>query len=130
MGLGRRPDGARQITPRRTIIGLRVQTATPQGSGTEGDACMPGRKSEVNTVRSVLIFLVTVLLSPALGAAAFIPADDENILYTGRWDDSNPIEPWAYAKGTSVIAIFSGTSLSASISATTTDYLRIIIDGD
>lgn len=91
---------------------------------------MPGRKSEVNTVRSVLIFLVTVLLSPALGAAAFIPADDENILYTGRWDDSNPIEPWAYAKGTSVIAIFSGTSLSASISATTTDYLRIIIDGD
>jgi hypothetical protein len=91
---------------------------------------MPGRKSEVNTMRSVLIFLVTVLFSPALCAAAFILADDENILYTGRWDDSNPIEPWAYAKGTSVIAEFSGTGLSASISATTTDYLRVIIDDD
>ena len=81
-------------------------------------------------MRSVLVFLVTVLLSPALGAAAFISASDGNILYTGRWDDSNPVEPWAYAKGTSVIAGFSGTSLSARISATTTDYLRVIIDDD
>lgn len=81
-------------------------------------------------MRIVLIVLVAVLLSPALGAAAFIPASENYILYTGRWDDSNRAEPWAYAKGASVIAVFSGTSLSARISATSTDYLRIIIDGD
>jgi hypothetical protein len=81
-------------------------------------------------MRIMLVLLATALLSPALSAATFISSTDTRILYTGRWDQPNNVEPWAFAKGTSVIANFQGTSLAATISATTTDHMRIIIDDD
>jgi len=82
-------------------------------------------------MRYLLALLATILLSPLLSAAVVVPADDSRILYTGRWDRTNPSEPWAYAKGTSVQAKFNGTSLYAILSATTNDYIRInIIEDD
>jgi hypothetical protein len=74
-----------------------------------------------------LVFLI--LLSITVDAAQFIaPGPDDNIRYTGRWDRTNNGQPWAYAKGTSLIANFHGTGISATFSDTSTDYLRIIID--
>jgi hypothetical protein len=54
-------------------------------------------------------------------AAPVITPDDPSLLYTGRWDQSNTVQPWAYAKGTSIIANFAGTGLSATFSASSTD---------
>jgi lysophospholipase L1-like esterase len=79
-------------------------------------------------MRFTLSSLLLIILSTTLNAATFIPASDSHILYTGRWDNSSPAEPWAFAKGTSIMANFDGSNLSASITATTTDYLRVVID--
>ena len=75
-----------------------------------------------------LVFLI--LFSITVDAAQFIEPGNENIRYTGRWDQSNLSQPWAYAKGTSLIANFHGTGISATFSDTSTDYLRIIVDGE
>jgi lysophospholipase L1-like esterase len=75
------------------------------------------------------ILFVVLLWMPAQ-AATIIAPDDPGIRYTGRWDFSNSAEPWGYWIGTSIIAKFEGTSLSASFSAGNTDYLRVIVDGD
>jgi len=76
-----------------------------------------------------LFFLSVVFLATSADAAFFEP-DEVDIRLTGRWDQSNPAQPWAQAKGTSIIFQFSGSSLSGNFSASTTDYLRIIIDND
>ena len=81
-------------------------------------------------MRILLAFLATAVLSPALNAATFISADNNHFLYTGRWDSSNAAEPWAFAKGTSVMANFNGSSIVVRLSATTTDYVRFIINND
>ena len=73
-----------------------------------------------------LVFLI--LLSITVNAAQFIAPGNDNIRYTGRWDRTNQSQPWAYAKGTSLIANFHGNRISATFSDTSTDYLRIIID--
>ena len=52
------------------------------------------------------------------------------IAYTGRWDNSNTAAPWAFWKGASIIVNFQGTSIAADLSSTSTDYLRVIVDGD
>ena len=75
-----------------------------------------------------LILMGLIFLTASVDASVAVAPDDDNILYTGRWDQSNSVQPWAYAKGTSIIANFQGTSLSATFSASTTEYLRIIID--
>jgi len=76
-----------------------------------------------------LILLCVIFLTASVDASVAVAPDDANILYTGRWDQSNTSQPWARAKGTSIIANFQGTGLSATFSASTTEYLRIIIDG-
>lgn len=75
-----------------------------------------------------LIILSVIFLAASVNAATVVDPSDVNLQYTGRWDQSNPNQPWAYAKGTSIIAKFKGTDLSGTFSTTSTDYLRIIID--
>ena len=75
-----------------------------------------------------LILMGLIFLTASVDASVVVAPDDANILYTGRWDQSNASQPWARAKGTSIIAKFHGTSLSATFSASTTEYLRIFID--
>jgi lysophospholipase L1-like esterase len=78
--------------------------------------------------------LCTALLpvGTALPASAVDPSDPD-ILYTGRWADTNPSQPWSYWIGSSIIARFEGTSITATFSAgysSDLDYLRVIIDDD
>jgi hypothetical protein len=70
------------------------------------------------------------LLASYAQAAVTVDPADENISYTGRWDDSNISAPWAFWKGASIIVNFRGTSIAADLSSTSNDYLRVIVDGD
>lgn len=70
------------------------------------------------------------LLASSAQAAVTVDPDDMNISYTGRWDDSNISAPWAFWKGSSIIVNFEGTRIAADMSSSSTDYLRVIIDGD
>ena len=77
------------------------------------------------------IFTILIAILTGTGAAATaVPADDPGILYTGRWDQSDPSQPWAYAQGSSIIARFEGSSIAATLGAKQTDYLRVIVDDD
>jgi len=62
------------------------------------------------------------------GATTIAPSDP-NILYTGRWDQSNASQPWAQAQGSSIIVVFDGTSIGVTMT-TGSEYFRVIIDGD
>jgi len=73
--------------------------------------------------------LLIVLSTTAV--AVTIDPIDSNILYTGRWDFSNPSAPWCGWQGSSIIARFNGTGITATFdSGDTTEYFRIIIDDD
>jgi predicted branched-subunit amino acid permease len=66
---------------------------------------------------TLLLLCATVIFSVA-HAFNVSPVDpsDPFIRYTGRWDHSTPT-PWAYWIGSSIIANFTGTSISATLSA-------------
>jgi len=78
--------------------------------------------------RAMLTCLVFLAFS-AQAQVVVLPSD-ENITYTGRWDMTDLSAPWAYWKGSSIIARFNGPRISATFSAGNTDYFRVIIDGD
>ena len=82
-------------------------------------------------IKMRLIILILLFCSTATVQAAttIVPYNGE-IRYTGRWDHSAPLQPWAYWIGSSITAKFTGTSISATLSSGNTDYLRIIIDGN
>jgi hypothetical protein len=82
--------------------------------------------------RQIVLATLCTLFSLTGAAQAVTPVDpsNPNILYTGRWDDSNPSQPWSYWIGSSIIARFEGTSIAATFQAGNTDYFRIIIDDD
>ncbi|MBU8870206.1 MAG: T9SS type A sorting domain-containing protein [Gemmatimonadales bacterium] len=82
-------------------------------------------------VASILGFLAALVGSPQ--AAISIDPSDPNILYTGRWDSSNPSQPWSYWIGSSIIVEFEGVGIEASMGAGDSgrpDYLRVIVDDD
>jgi len=62
--------------------------------------------------------------------AAIISPADPYLQYIGRWDASNPAQPWAYAQGSSVIVSFTGTSLSATMMVSIGEFFRVIVDDD
>jgi hypothetical protein len=63
-----------------------------------------------------------------LTASVLIPADDPNILYTGRWDFSDPKAPSHSWPGVSVTARFEGTSVGVKLTDNFT-YFNVFIDG-
>jgi lysophospholipase L1-like esterase len=73
--------------------------------------------------------LLSALTAGVTSAATIDPADP-NLLYTGRWDDFDASRPWAQAKGSSLIARFEGTSFAVTLTTQSTEYYRIIVDGD
>ena len=75
------------------------------------------------------LFACLLLLVSSVQAAAIVDPTDANIAYTGRWEDSNASAPWAYWKGASIIVNFQGTSIAIDASSTSTDYLRVFVDG-
>lgn len=72
----------------------------------------------------------TLLWSPLALAGMTIAPDHPDIQYTGRWETSNPAQPWSYWIGSSLVAKFEGTSLTAIMQGGSTDYIRVIIDGN
>ena len=83
-------------------------------------------------MKRILARLVLLLITCSLtDAAVTIDPSDSHIQYTGRWDFSNPSAPWCGWQGSSIIARFHGTGITATFdSGDTTEYFRIIIDDD
>jgi lysophospholipase L1-like esterase len=75
----------------------------------------------------LVVFLIGFLFVTVVNATTVSPSDP-NLQFIGRWDWSDPPEPWAFAQGSSVIVSFTGSSISASFTFTETDYFRVIID--
>jgi lysophospholipase L1-like esterase len=59
-----------------------------------------------------------------------VDPSDPDILYTGRWNHANPSEPWAQAKGASIQVNFEGTSLAITMTTSSSEYYRVVLDGD
>ena len=60
-----------------------------------------------------------------------IAPSNPKIAYTGRWNFSNPAEPWCAWQGSSFVVAFRGTKLLADLnSGTVTEYFRIVVDGN
>ena len=89
--------------------------------------CRFPERGGIMKYRAMLIWLVFLAFSAQ--AVTVVPGN-LNISYTGRWDTSDSSAPWAYWKGSSIIANFEGSQISATFSAGSTDYFRVIIDGD
>lgn len=75
------------------------------------------------------MWILGLMMAP-WGMTAPVSPSDPNVQLTGRWDRSNPTQPWAFAQGSSVIVNFSGTSIAATIGVTEGDSFRVIIDDD
>ena len=83
-------------------------------------------KKVIDAALAICLFLLT---GSALAVNVIAPSD-ENVLYTGRWDFSNPTVPWAQAKASSIIVNFQGTGIAVDIDGGNSEYLRAIIDDD
>ncbi len=79
-------------------------------------------------VKRVICILIIVLVFTDSYAAVTIPANDPNILYTGRIDFTNPLAPVLSWSGSSVIANFQGTSIKATLNEMGGNYFYFIID--
>jgi len=80
-------------------------------------------------IKLLRLWLLGSLLVAGVQAANVSPSDP-NLQYVGRWDQSSPIQPWAYAQGSSVIASFTGTSVAATLDVSGGEYFRVILDDD
>ena len=78
--------------------------------------------------------VIPIMVFPALWvgavAAAMAPPTDPHIIYSGRWDLSNPQQPWAQAQGSSIIANFEGRTLIATFDSVPEEFVRVVIDDD
>lgn len=74
--------------------------------------------------------LLLLAASPSPQVVSISP-DDPVIQYTGRWDFSNPQEPWCAWQGSSFVVQFDGTDLAAVLNVgSSTEWFRVIVDGD
>jgi lysophospholipase L1-like esterase len=89
-----------------------------------------GTPSRGGALVVVALILSGALLLDGTARAETIDPSDPNLLYTGRWADSNPSEPWAQAQSSSVIAKFTGTSISVTMTTVSGEHFRVIVDGD
>ena len=79
-------------------------------------------------MKELIRILFVVLVSVDAYAAVTIPANDPNILYTGRIDFTNPLAPVLSWSGSSVIANFQGTSIKATLNEMGGNYFYSIVD--
>lgn len=80
-------------------------------------------------VKRFLSYLVLLLLTfSKAGAASIIHPNDPNILYTGRFDFTDPMAPVFGWPGTSIMANFQGTSIKATFDDGGSNYFYVIID--
>ena len=62
---------------------------------------------------SLGLWLFALLFAAGARASTSISPSHPDLQYIGRWQDSNPAQPWAQAQGSSFIASFTGTSIAA-----------------
>jgi hypothetical protein len=79
-------------------------------------------------MKRLTCFLFAILVFTDVYASVTIPANDANILYTGRIDFSNPLAPVLSWSGSSVIANFTGTSIKATLNEMGGNYFYFIVD--
>ena len=79
---------------------------------------------------SLGLWLFGLLFTAGAQASTSISPSDPNLRYIGRWQGSNPTQPWAQAQGSSLIASFTGTSIAATLNVAGGEYFRVIVDGD
>ena len=80
-------------------------------------------------MRLLLIALALSSQVDRLHAERMSPADPR-IRYIGRWERSDPSNPWCAWQGSSIQARFRGTEVSAVIQCDREEYIRVIIDND
>ena len=88
----------------------------------------PRPASYRGSVAAMASTLLGALLAATAAHADFFGPTDPNILYTGRWENSNPFAPWAQAQGSSIIVNFEGTSIAATVNTISDEFFRFIID--
>jgi lysophospholipase L1-like esterase len=80
-------------------------------------------------MKSIPLLIVAALISGADLVADNVDPADSRIVYTGRWEFSNPSEPWCTWQGSSIKARFRGTAIEAEFDgASKPEYIRIIVD--
>jgi len=77
----------------------------------------------------ICALLLGLLFVSAAQAETVDPAHPE-VHYSGRWDQSDPAQPWAQAQGSTVVASFTGTSISVTLTVSSGEYFRVILDDD
>lgn len=78
----------------------------------------------------VLLVLVVAVSMGGSAEALTVDPSDPHLLYTGRFETANPSAPWAQAKGASITARFEGTSLAVTVTTESSEYYRVIVNGD
>lgn len=91
---------------------------------------MPRPPSRCRAAAAMVAISFGILLLGGTARAEFTDPADPNILYTGRWSDAAPSEPWAQAQGSSIIANFQGTSITVSMNTASGERFRVILDDD
>ena len=86
---------------------------------------------ENHTMRWIALLFVGMVSCETYLVAANISPADSRIAYMGRWEFSNPSEPWCTWQGSSITMRFRGTAIRAEFDSTLRpEYIRVIIDGD
>ncbi len=67
---------------------------------------------------SILLAVATACVLPQTAPTWTATAEDASVIYTGRWDSTNPQEPRCVWQGSSVGIAFDGTWVAMRVRAT------------
>lgn len=78
---------------------------------------------------TAMLMFLSVLIPGVLSASIFVPADNPNIQYFGRWDFSDKLHPKHSWPGVYIYAEFTGTSIGVRLNDSVS-YYNVYIDGN
>jgi len=83
-------------------------------------------------MKNVLAILLAVMCGCLLASveAAEIDASDPRIQYVGRWHRADTASPWCAWQSSAIRVRFHGAAVRVELESGTTEYARVIIDGD
>ena len=82
-------------------------------------------------IASVAICLLSTLGASGEKNLAIVLPDNPRIHYTGRWDFSNPLEPWSAWQGSTITINFIGTGCDMAMDpGSSTEWYRVVLDGE
>lgn len=81
-------------------------------------------------MKSIPLLIIAILFCATDLAADNLDPTDSRIVYTGRWEFSDPSQPWCTWQASSIKARFRGTAIEAEFDgASKPEYFRVIVDG-